>query len=284
MLTAPENAIGSPSTTVISEGAPAVTESLLPHQIPLPDTSDSDIETLFDNVDSNVFDTYTVPETNSEASSSNTINIDVTPKQPIYLSCKKWTQLHSLDNIIGDKDSTSTRAGFEAYAWKKFMSVERLDVWILVNCPVISYHSAQGIFIIKLDEYGERLKNKSRVVGKDIVRKLNSQIMVSSRGRENRLPSTGANAISVSFKVQRIYKGVVDPTLFTRKAGKHIRNWVYDTSEIVTSGLSSIILGHRLVSWSSIKAEKSTAFHLQSKGRPVADSIAEKDRHDPKPI
>ncbi|GJV00285.1 retrovirus-related pol polyprotein from transposon TNT 1-94 [Tanacetum coccineum] len=48
---APENAIGSPSTTVISEGAPAVTESLLPHQIPLPDTSDSDVETLFDHVD-----------------------------------------------------------------------------------------------------------------------------------------------------------------------------------------------------------------------------------------
>ncbi|GJX82543.1 reverse transcriptase domain-containing protein [Tanacetum coccineum] len=50
---APENANGSPSTTVISEGAPAVTESLLPHQIPLPDTSDSDDETLFDHVDSN---------------------------------------------------------------------------------------------------------------------------------------------------------------------------------------------------------------------------------------
>ncbi|GJZ33959.1 retrovirus-related pol polyprotein from transposon TNT 1-94 [Tanacetum coccineum] len=32
-------------------GAPAVTESLLPHQIPLPDTSDSDDETLFDHVD-----------------------------------------------------------------------------------------------------------------------------------------------------------------------------------------------------------------------------------------
>ncbi|GJT37500.1 hypothetical protein Tco_0937365, partial [Tanacetum coccineum] len=31
---APENANGSPSTTVISEGAPAVTESLLPHQVP----------------------------------------------------------------------------------------------------------------------------------------------------------------------------------------------------------------------------------------------------------
>ncbi|GKD85517.1 retrovirus-related pol polyprotein from transposon TNT 1-94, partial [Tanacetum coccineum] len=33
---APENANGSPSTTVISEGAPAVTESLLPNQLPLP--------------------------------------------------------------------------------------------------------------------------------------------------------------------------------------------------------------------------------------------------------
>ncbi|GJZ38316.1 reverse transcriptase domain-containing protein [Tanacetum coccineum] len=53
----PENANGSPSTTVILEGGPAVTESLLPHQIPLPDTSDSDDETLFDHVDSNVFDT-----------------------------------------------------------------------------------------------------------------------------------------------------------------------------------------------------------------------------------
>ncbi|GJT16779.1 hypothetical protein Tco_0875485 [Tanacetum coccineum] len=64
---APENAIGSPSTTVISEGAPAVTESLLPHQIPLPDTSDSDDETLFDHVDSNSGLTHIMgsPETGS---------------------------------------------------------------------------------------------------------------------------------------------------------------------------------------------------------------------------
>ncbi|GJQ92294.1 retrovirus-related pol polyprotein from transposon TNT 1-94 [Tanacetum coccineum] len=80
---APENANGSPSTTVISEGAPAVTESLLPHQIPLPDTSDSDVETLFDHVDSNVFDTYNAPETGSEASSSNSVNIDVTPNNQL---------------------------------------------------------------------------------------------------------------------------------------------------------------------------------------------------------
>ncbi|GJR22082.1 retrovirus-related pol polyprotein from transposon TNT 1-94 [Tanacetum coccineum] len=101
-----QNAIGSPSTTVISEGAPAVTESLLPHQIPLLDTSDSDIETLFDHVDSNVFDTYNAPETNSEASSSNTVNIDITPNNQLP-HVQKWTQAHSLENIIGDKDDLS---------------------------------------------------------------------------------------------------------------------------------------------------------------------------------
>ncbi|GJV57411.1 retrovirus-related pol polyprotein from transposon TNT 1-94 [Tanacetum coccineum] len=100
---APENANGSPSTTVISEGAPAVTESLLPHQIPLPDTSDSDIETLFDHVDSNVFDTYAAPETDSTAFPSNTVNIDVTPNNQLP-HVQKWTQAHSLENIIGDKD------------------------------------------------------------------------------------------------------------------------------------------------------------------------------------
>ncbi|GJW24104.1 retrovirus-related pol polyprotein from transposon TNT 1-94 [Tanacetum coccineum] len=147
---APENANGSPSTTVISEGAPAVTENLLPHQIPLPDTSDSDGETLFDHVDSNVFDTHNAPETDSEASHSNS----------------KWTQAHPLENIIGDKDRpVSTRKQLETDAmwcffneflthvepktykqalehscWIEAMQeeiheFERLDVWILVPCP-----------------------------------------------------------------------------------------------------------------------------------------------------
>ncbi|GKC69891.1 retrovirus-related pol polyprotein from transposon TNT 1-94 [Tanacetum coccineum] len=113
---APENANGSPSTTVISEGAPAVTESLLPHQIPLPDTSDSDVDTLFDHVDSNVFDTYNAPETDSEASSSNSVNIDVTPNNQLP-HVQKWTQAHPLENIIGDKDRpVSTRKQLETDA------------------------------------------------------------------------------------------------------------------------------------------------------------------------
>ncbi|GJX03061.1 retrovirus-related pol polyprotein from transposon TNT 1-94, partial [Tanacetum coccineum] len=104
------------ATAFISEGAPAVTESLLPHQIPLPDTSDSDVETLFDHVDSNVFDTYDAPEADSVASSSNSVNIDVTSKNQLP-HVQKWTQAHPLENIIGDKDRpVSTRKQLETDA------------------------------------------------------------------------------------------------------------------------------------------------------------------------
>ncbi|GKA99739.1 retrovirus-related pol polyprotein from transposon TNT 1-94 [Tanacetum coccineum] len=168
---APENANGSPSTTVISEGAPAVTESLLPHQIPLPDTSDSDDETLFDHVDSNVFDTHNAPETASEASSSNSVNIDVTPNNQLP-HVQKWTQAHPLENIIGDKDRpVSTRKQLETDAmWayqEEIHEFERLDVWILVPCPDnILIIPLKWIFKIKLDEYGDVLKNKARLVAK----------------------------------------------------------------------------------------------------------------------
>ncbi|GJU49027.1 retrovirus-related pol polyprotein from transposon TNT 1-94 [Tanacetum coccineum] len=313
---APENANGSPSTTVISEGAPAVTESLLPHQIPLPDTSDSDIETLFDHVDSNVFDTYTAPETDSEASSSNTVNINITPNNQLP-HVQKWTQAHSLENIIGDKDRpVSTRKQLETDAmwcffneflthvepktykqalehscWIEAMQeeiheFERLDVWILVPCPDnILIIPLKWIFKIKLDEYGDVLKNKARLVAKgyrqeagidfeesfapvarlEAIRlfiahaasqnmviyqmdvktaflngELNEVVYVSQpEGFVNpdhpshvyrlkkalyglkQAPRAWYDKLSMFLINSGFTKGVVDPTLFTRKAGKH---------------------------------------------------------------
>ncbi|GJR67575.1 retrovirus-related pol polyprotein from transposon TNT 1-94 [Tanacetum coccineum] len=314
---ATENAIGSPSTTVISKGAPAVTESILPHQIPLPDTSDSDIETLFDNVDSNVFDTYTAPETDSEASSSNTVNIDVTPNNQLP-HVQKWTQAHSLDNIIGDKDRpVSTRKQLETDAmwcffneflthvepktykqalehscWIEAMQeeiheFERLDVWILVPCPDnILIIPLKWIFKIKLDEYGDVLKNKARLVAKgyrqeagidfeesfapvarlEAIRlfiahaasmnmvifqmdvktaflngELNEVVYVSQpegfvdpehpshvyRLKKalyglKQAPRAWYDKLSAFLIKSGFTKGVVDPTLFTRKTGKHL--------------------------------------------------------------
>ncbi|GJR90165.1 putative ribonuclease H-like domain-containing protein [Tanacetum coccineum] len=313
---APENANGSPSTTVISEGAPAVTESLLPHQIPLPDTSDSDDETLFDHVDSNVFDTYNAPETGSEASLSNSVNIDVTPNNQLP-HVQKWTQAHPLENIIGDKDRpVSTRKQLETDAmwcffneflthvepktykqalehscWIEAMQeeiheFERLDVWILVPCPDnILIIPLKWIFKIKLDEYGDVLKNKARLVAKgyrqeagidfeesfapvarlEAIRlfiahaasqnmviyqmdvktaflngELNEVVYVSQpEGFVNpdhpshvyrlkkalyglkQAPRAWYDKLSMFLINSGFTKGVVDPTLFTRKAGKH---------------------------------------------------------------
>ncbi|GJY91786.1 retrovirus-related pol polyprotein from transposon TNT 1-94 [Tanacetum coccineum] len=171
---APEIATGSPSTIVISEGAPAVTESLLPHQIPLPDTSDSDVETLFDHVDSNVFDTYNAPETGSEASSSNSVNIDVTPNNQLP-HMQKWTQAHPLENIIGDKDRpVSTRKQLETDAmWcffneflthvepKTYKQALEHSCWI--EAMQEEFHEFERL---DLDEYGDVLKNKARLVAK----------------------------------------------------------------------------------------------------------------------
>ncbi|GJX99089.1 retrovirus-related pol polyprotein from transposon TNT 1-94 [Tanacetum coccineum] len=294
---APENANGSPSTIVISEGAPAVTESLLPHQIPLPDTSDSDVETLFDHVDSNVFDTYNAPETDSEASHSNSVNIDVTPNNQLP-HVQKWTQAHPLENIIGDKDRhVSTRKQLETDAmwcfFNEFLTheeiheFERLDVWILVPCPDnILIIPLKWIFKIKLDEYGDVLKNKARLVAKgyrqeagidfeesfapvsrlEVIRlfiahaasmnmvifqidvktaflngELNEVVYVSQpegfvdpehpshvyRLKKalyglKQAPRAWYDKLSVFLIKSGFTKGVVDPTLFTKKAGKHI--------------------------------------------------------------
>ncbi|GJX15110.1 retrovirus-related pol polyprotein from transposon TNT 1-94 [Tanacetum coccineum] len=288
---APENPNGSPSITVISEGAPAVTESLLPHQIPLPDTNDSDVETLFDHVDSNVFDTYNAPGTASEASSSNSVNIDVTPKNQLP-HVQKWTQAHPLENIIGDKDRPTYKQALEHSCWIEAMQeeiheFERLDVWILVPCPDnILIIPLKWIFKIKLDEYGDILKNKARLVAKgyrqeagidfeesfdpvarlEAIRlfiahatsmnmvifqmdvktaflngELNEVVYVSQpegfvdpehpshvyRLKKalyglKQAPRAWYDKLSAFLLKSGFTKGVVDPTLFTRKAGKHL--------------------------------------------------------------
>ncbi|GJV11335.1 RNA-directed DNA polymerase, eukaryota [Tanacetum coccineum] len=230
---ATENSRGSPSTTVISEGVLVVTESLLPHQIPLPDTSDSNSETLFDHVDSNMFDTYTAPETDSEASSSNTVNIDVTLNNQLP-HVQKWTQAYSLDNIIGDKDRPTYKQALEHSCWIEAMQeeiheFERLDVWILVPCPDnILIIPLKWIFKIKLDEYGDVLKNKARLVAKGYRQEAGIDFEESfapvARLEATRLfiAHAAASMKMVIFPDVQKAPVVVDPTLFTRITGKHL--------------------------------------------------------------
>nr|GFB07877.1 hypothetical protein [Tanacetum cinerariifolium] len=98
---APEIAIVTPSTTLISEGAPAVTISPSVSESSLQDTSVHGIKTSIDDVVSNLYEPYIALEAVSEASSSIPVNADVTPNSPIA-HVQKWTMDHPLDNVIGD--------------------------------------------------------------------------------------------------------------------------------------------------------------------------------------
>ncbi|GKA87880.1 integrase, catalytic region, zinc finger, CCHC-type containing protein [Tanacetum coccineum] len=194
---APEIATGSPSTTIISEDAPAAISSSSESQTSPPDTSVTSIETPLDTSDSAEFEPYFAPEPDSAVSSSSTVNVDVTLNSPIP-HVQKWTKDHSLENIIGNLDRpVSTRKQLETDAmwcffneflthvepknykqalehscWIEAMQeeiheFERLNVWELVPSPLnILIIPLKWIFKIKLDEYGEVLKNKARLVAK----------------------------------------------------------------------------------------------------------------------
>ncbi|GJT11082.1 retrovirus-related pol polyprotein from transposon TNT 1-94 [Tanacetum coccineum] len=139
------------------------------------------------------------PDPNSEASSSRVITITA-PNQSTqpHEHLRKWTDSHPLDNIIGNPSRpVSTRKQLATDAlWcfynsvlskvepKNFKSAvtedcwfqamqdeihefDRLDVWELVPPPDCAMIIAlKWIYKVKLDEYGDVLKNKARLVAK----------------------------------------------------------------------------------------------------------------------
>ncbi|GJR88474.1 putative ribonuclease H-like domain-containing protein [Tanacetum coccineum] len=187
-------AVQTPPVSVNVALAPEMaTES----QTPPPDTGVTGIETPLPTNDSDLFEPYIAPETASAASSSGTVIVDVTLNSPIT-HVQKWTKDHPLANVIGDLHRpVSTRQQLETDAmwcffneflthvepknykqalehscWIEAMQeelheFEHLDVWVLVPSPDnILIIPLKWIFKIKLDEYGEVLKNKARLVAK----------------------------------------------------------------------------------------------------------------------
>ncbi|GJS28588.1 retrovirus-related pol polyprotein from transposon TNT 1-94 [Tanacetum coccineum] len=235
------------------EGAPAVTESLLPHQVPLPDTSDSDVETLFDHVDSNVFDTYDAPEADSVASSSKLDKIDLETDA-------MWCFFNEFLTHVEPK---TYKQALEHSCWIEAMQeeiheFERLDVWILVPCPDnILIIPLKWIFKIKLDEYGDVLKNKARLVAKGYRQEAGIDF------EESFAPVARLEAIRLF--IAHAAKGFVDPDLGLQKVvvntnhssgGKAGKTFLLmlTMQEVMTHGEVLLVklnfLGHRLVSWS----------------------------------
>ncbi|GKB52002.1 hypothetical protein Tco_0902755 [Tanacetum coccineum] len=138
---APENANGSPSTTVISEGAPAVTDSLLPHQIPLPDTSDSDVETLFDHVDSHVFDHHNAPDQRFKKHSHSTLSNIYRPvsyRKPLDYRAM-WSFFNEFLNLLNQRLTSKLRR----------TRVELYTPGSITACLVVKGYRQEAVLILK---------------------------------------------------------------------------------------------------------------------------------------
>ncbi|GJY44730.1 retrovirus-related pol polyprotein from transposon TNT 1-94 [Tanacetum coccineum] len=192
------------------------------------------------------------PDPNSEASSSRVITITA-PNQSTqpHEHLQKWTDSHPLDNIIGNPSRlVSTR---------KQLATD--DVQELVPPPDFAMIIAlKWIYKVKLDEYGDVLKNKARLVAKGyrqeegldfeesftpIARLEAIRIFLANAASKNitvyqmdvktaflngklkkksmlkQAPRAWYDTLSKFLLAQGFSKGVVDPTLFIRKTGKH---------------------------------------------------------------
>ncbi|GKC37189.1 retrovirus-related pol polyprotein from transposon TNT 1-94, partial [Tanacetum coccineum] len=176
----PVNSTGTPSSTTIDQDAPS--PSYLPSSSALQSPSSHQGVTArstiiednhFAPVDNIPFINTFAPEPSSKASSSG----DVCSAESTHVSqprhhLRKWSKDHPLDNVIGNPSRPkSTRKQLETNSlWCLYNSIhefDRLQVWELVprlDCVMII--TLKWIYKVKLDEYGDVLKNKARLVAK----------------------------------------------------------------------------------------------------------------------
>ncbi|GKB92090.1 retrovirus-related pol polyprotein from transposon TNT 1-94 [Tanacetum coccineum] len=273
----------------------------------------------FPPIDNDPFVNVFAPKPSSEASSSGDLSSAESPYVTQTLQhLGKWSKDHPLDNITGiPSRPVSTRKQLETDAlWclynsvlskvkpKNFKSVitedcwfqamqdeihefDRLQVWELVpqpNCVIII--ALKWIYKVKLDEYGDVLKNKARLVAKGyrqeegidfeesfapVARIEAIRIFIANAASKNmtiyqmdvktaflngelkeevyvsqpegfvdpdhpthvyrlkkalyglkQAPRAWYDTLSRFLLDNKFSKGAVDPTLFTRKTGKHI--------------------------------------------------------------
>ncbi|GJZ80913.1 retrovirus-related pol polyprotein from transposon TNT 1-94, partial [Tanacetum coccineum] len=227
------------------------------------------------------------PDPNSKASSSGILTI-TTPNQSTqpHEHLRMMDRLHPLDNIIGNHFSNGFQSDNQASMQDEIHEFDQLDVWELVPPPDCAMIIAlKWIYKVKLDEYGDVLKNKARLVAKGYrqeegldfeesfapVAKLEAiKIFLANAASKNmtvyqmdvktaflngelkeevyvsqpegfvdpdrphhvyrlkkalyglkQAPRAWYDTLSKFLLAQGFSKGVVDPTLFIRKTGKH---------------------------------------------------------------
>ncbi|GJT59079.1 retrovirus-related pol polyprotein from transposon TNT 1-94 [Tanacetum coccineum] len=155
---------GSPSSTTIDQDAPSISYSpssseLQPLASPQGAAARSNIieSNPFAPADNEPFVNIFAPDLSCEASSSREITI-VESYQSIqpHEHLQKWTDSHPIDNIIGNPSRpVSTR---------KQLATDAL--WCFYNSVLSKVKTQNFKSDVKLDEYGDVLKNKAQLVTK----------------------------------------------------------------------------------------------------------------------
>ncbi|GJX64298.1 retrovirus-related pol polyprotein from transposon TNT 1-94, partial [Tanacetum coccineum] len=277
----PVNSAKTPSSTTIDQDAPSPTDSTL--------MEDNPFAPVVNHPFINVF----APEPSSEAASSKDLSSTESP----YISqtlhhLGKWSKGHPLDNIIGNPSRPNFKSVITEDCWFQAMQddiheFDRLQVWELVPQPdCVMIIALKWIYKVKLDEYGDVLKNKARLVAKGyrqeegidfeesftpVARIEAIRIFIANAASKNmtiyqmdvktaflngelkeevyvsqpegfvdpdhpthvyrlkkalyglkQAPRAWYDTLSRFLLDNKFSKGAVDPTLFTRKTGKHI--------------------------------------------------------------
>nr|GEV55890.1 hypothetical protein [Tanacetum cinerariifolium] len=164
---APVNSAGTPSSTTIDQDAPSLSispssstlQSHSLHQGIAAEPNYMEDHTVAP-IDNNPFVNVFVPEPHSEASSSGDISSTESPyvSQTLH-HLKRWSKDYPLDNVIGNPSRLVSN--------KKQLATDAL--WCLyssVLSKVKPKNFKSWIYKVKLDEYGDVLKNKAWLVAK----------------------------------------------------------------------------------------------------------------------
>ncbi|GKB22373.1 retrovirus-related pol polyprotein from transposon TNT 1-94, partial [Tanacetum coccineum] len=228
----PADSTGIPSSTTIDQDALSPSSSQTPQEtqslVILFGVKEQfhDIEVA--HLDNDPFFGAPILEPNSEEASSKETNVHSVNQSSEHL--RKWTKDHPLENVI---------------------------VWELVPRPDhVMIITLKWIFKVKLDDLGGVLKNKARLVARgyrqeegidfeesfaSVARLEDIRIFIAYAAHKNmtvyqmdvktaflngilseEAPRAWYDLLSSFLLSQKLSKGVVDPTLFTRKEGKGI--------------------------------------------------------------
>ncbi|GJT99757.1 retrovirus-related pol polyprotein from transposon TNT 1-94 [Tanacetum coccineum] len=234
---------GTPSSTTIDQDAPSTIDSPSSSvlQPPISHQGVTAGPTIEDNplaqADNDPFvNVFALEPSSDESSIGDVSSAESTQVVHPHNHLVKWSKDHPLDNVIGNpsrqvstrkqlaKDTlwclynsvlskvepNNVKTTMDEACWFEAMQEEihkfdRLQVWELVLKPDgVMIIALKWIYIVKLDEYGDVMKNKVRLVAKGYRQKEDIDF------EESFSPDN------------KFSKGVVDPTLFTQKTGKHI--------------------------------------------------------------